>query len=337
MAGQQFATILARTDPFDVAQGLERYIRTLSGEQIREIISAARPRLNEWYRAEFMPLLDDPDDEHLRRAFIHGLKSNLRAIPLFGAAFCEGVIAQIPGDRAVGLGEETRTWPVIRPAAAAIAALALVLGGATVHHLFSAASATARAPVVLMTPEPAVAVATPAPAIPLRSAAPRVRKAVLPSRKPVAVAAATVTPVPAPAPPVAAAPVRPPAPAKAAPVVRPAVRAKKTAPPGVGTTTVVAQRTPVPRINPDDVDTSDMPQAYTDATPLPSEAPPQAHVTAPLAVPTPTPEPNRSWTHRLVHAAVHLVNSTLSTVGVGGKPHAPTPSPSPSPSGPHPK
>ena len=336
MAGQQFATILARTDPFDVAQGLERYIRTLSVEQIHEIVSAARPRLNQWYSAEFLPLLDVPDEEHLKRAFIHSLKSNLRAIPFFGAAFCEGVIAQIPGDRAVGLGEETRTWPVVRPAAVAIAAAALLLGGATVHHLFSAASATAHAPVVLMTPEQAIAVSTAAPAR-SRSLAHPLAKAPVAQRR--TVAAIPVTSAPA-----APAPAAPdPAPVAAATVVsaparsKPTVHATKSLPAGGGVKTIVAQRTPPPQLKPGDVDTSDMPQAYTDATPLPSEAPPSARVVAPQSVPTPTPAPNRSWTHRIVHAAVHLVNSTLSTVGVGGKPHAATPTPSSSPSGPHPK
>lgn len=330
MAGQHFATILARTDPFDVAQGLERYIRTLSVQQIHEIISAARPHLNQWYSAEFLPLLDDPDDEHVKRAFIHSLKSNLRAIPLFGAAFCEGVIAQIPGDRAVGLGEETRTWPAVRPAAVAIAVAALLLGGATVHHLFSAASATAHAPVVLMTPEPAIAVSTPAPATPRRVVAQRIVKAPVPS--PRAVSAAPVQTAPAAAPAAAAVATAVSAPARS----MPAVRATKTLPPGGGVKTIVAQRTPPPQLKPGDVDTSDMPQAYTDATPLPSEAPPSARVVAPQGVPTPTPQPNRSWTHRIVHAAVHLVNSTLSTV-TGSKPHAATPTPSSSPSGPHPQ
>lgn len=318
MAGQHYATILARTDPFDVAQGLERYVRTLSGEQVRAIISDARPHLNRGYRAEFVPLLDEPDDGRLKRAFIGGLKSNLRAIPLFGAAFCEGLIAQIPGDRAVGLGEETRTWPALRPAAVAIAALVLVLGGATIHHLVSAESAAAHAPVVLekpRTPAPFAVVAHPVhkAAVPIRRAAVRVAQA-LPAATPPAAAAVTAAPVPA-------VPSHP----------KSSVTVARRLPPGSGVKTVVAQRTPPPQLKPGDVDTSDMPQAYTDATPLPSEAPPPARVSTPLGVPTPTPGPNRSWTHRLLHAAVRLVNSTLSTVGVSKKP-----TPTPSPSGPRP-
>jgi hypothetical protein len=77
-----------------------------------------------------------------------------------------------------------------------------------------------------------------------------------------------------------------------------------------------------------------MPQAFTDATPLPRDAtapPPQIPV---AHVATPTPGPNRSWTHRLVHLGVHLVNTTLTTIGVAKKP--PKPTPSASPSGPQP-
>lgn len=316
MTGQQFATILARTDPFDVAQGVERHIRSLSGTQVREVIASAQPRLNDWYRAEFVPLLDETDGDRLKNAFAHALKSNLRAIPLFGPEFCQGVIEHVPGDRAVGLGEEGRNWPVFRPAAVGVAAVAVFLGGATIQHLFSEARATVQAPVLLTTPVPALppmAIHTPRAAPP-----PQVHR----SAPPVHVAAAPVAaPVQGVPPPV--------------PQPRPVHRVPHlvhTAPPGRGVKTVVVQETPAPSPTPQSVDVSDMPQSYSDATPLPNnQPPPQAHVVAPLSVATPTPEPNRSWTHRLVHAAVHLVNSTLSTVGVSKKP-----TPTPSPSGPKP-
>jgi hypothetical protein len=337
--GQHFVTILARTDPFDVAQGLERHIRSLSADHIRALISDAQPRMNEWYLAEFTPLLNERDDARVRSGFAHTLKSNLRAIPLFGPAFCEGVIGEIPGDRAVGLGEE-HYYPGVRripPLAFGAAALALLIAGAAGEHAWNNASANAQTPVVLMTPAPvapgspvprrqmAAAIATPV-KTPVKTAAPEPRS----TPQPRAPAAA---PAPAESQPQAVEPPR----ATSAPVRRTPV-GRPTPPPGKGVATVIAVRqTPEPSPEPSAIDVSDMPQAFTDATPLPraaSAAP--AHVAVPLAVATPTPGPNRSWTHRLVHAAVHLVNSTLTTVGISKKAQGPTPTPSPSPSGPKP-
>lgn len=327
MLGQQFSTILGQTDPFDVAQGLERHIRAMQGADIRTLIQAAAPRMNDWYRSEFLPLAAENDDEHLRVTFAHSLKSNLRAIPLFGPNFCAGVIAQIPGDRTVGMGEEGRSWRM-RPVGFAIIALALLVGGAAAEHVLSTARANANTPVVLVTPAPAPLTSPPA-AAPSAAAASQ-RATATPAR-----------PAPTPAPVVAQAPF--PTASAAAPAAAPAPRSvaappprqsARTPAPGSGVKTIVAQeprRTPAPEPTP--VDTSDMPQAYSDATPLPANATPApaAEVNpASLRVPTPTPAPNRSWTHRLVHAAVHLVNSTLTTVGVSKKPSQPTPSASPS-------
>lgn len=315
MTLQQYATILARTDPFDVAQGLERYVRSLRAVQIRDLIGDARSRMTESYRAEFVPLLDIAGDEHLKSAFAHALKSNLRAIPLFGATFCEGVIAQIPSGQVVGLGEERRFWPVLRPAALGVAAIALLLAAATVQHLFSAARATAQAPIVLSTPPPTMA---PPARIAHRPAAPR---PAAPPRVPAPPAAR-----PQPRPVVAQAPVQ------TAPPVRVAPHVARTLPPGRGVKTVVVQETPQPSPTPQEVDVSDMPQPYSDATPLPNnQPPPQARVPTAQGVATPTPEPNRSWTHRLVHAAVHLVNTTLGTVGISKAHVAPSPSSGPQP------
>jgi hypothetical protein len=333
--GQQFANILGRTDPFDVAQGLERHIRMMQGAEIRMLIQAAAPRMNDWYRSEFLPLINEMDEDRLRAAFAHSLKSNLRAIPLFGSNFCEGVIAKIPGDRTVGLGEEGRAFRM-RPVAFAVIALALLIGGAAAEHVFSNARANANTPVVLVTPAPAslatpvpMAAATPVPATPVPVKTQPVRRA---ARR--AVSKPAPQPVAAPPPTAAPAPVVAQAPVAVPPVHRVFTsppRLVRTPPPGSGVKTIVAQeprRTPVPEATP--VDTSDMPQAYSDATPLPANAPPPAaEVNTAVRVPTPTPEPNHSWTHRLVHAAVHLVNSTLSTVGVAKKPSQPTPSASP--------
>jgi hypothetical protein len=322
VTGQQFAAILAQTDPFDVAQGIERYVRLLSGERVRGLIGAAAPRMNESYRAEFSPLAGERDDERLKRAFARTLKSNLRAIPIFGGAFCEGVISQIPGDRAIGLGEEQHFFANVRPAAIAIAALALLLGGATVHQLFNAARATAQAPVVLskFTLPPIVQRAHPS-APPVHRA---VRRAVIAA----ALQVPTATPV--------AAPVIVP---QAPHIVRQPHRVLHYAPSlpvSRGVKTIVAARrepTAPPTTSPDDLNVSDMPQSYSDATPMPDQAPAAARVQAPQSFTTPTPGPNRSWTHRLVHAATHLVNSTLTTVIPGLKGH---PQPTATPTEPQP-
>lgn len=274
MLGRQLRTILARTDPFDVAQGLERHIRSLSGDEVRGLILAARERMGDWYRAEFLPLLDELDDARLKSAFTRSLKSNLRAIPLFGAAFCEGVISEIPGDRTVGLGEEAHRWRPLRPVAFAIIALALVIGGAAAQRVLSSASATAQTPVVLVTPFP-VAASTPVP-----------------------VAASTPVPVAVAARPKPAA-THPPAHATSAP----APRVIRRPPPGRGVKTiVVTPPSPSPAPQPAALDLGDMPQAYSDATPLPKDATaPPAQVPTRVRVPTPAPAPRRgSWLHRTI-------------------------------------
>jgi hypothetical protein len=99
-------------------------------------------------------------------------------------------------------------------------------------------------------------------------------------------------------------------------------------------TIVATPQTPAPTPEPTDVDLSDMPQAFTDATPLPrAETAPPAQVPTRVTVATPTPGPNRSWTHRLVHTGVNLVDGTLKVIGVSKKP---APTPTPSPKGPQP-
>lgn len=324
MLGQPFATILARTDPFDLAQALERYIRSLSGEQIRFTLRAALPVMNQAYRDEFAPLLDDPDDERLKHSFAHALKSNLRAIPLFGPGFCQGVIAHVPGDRTVALGEEGHRLPQLRPFAIAIVALALVIIGAAAEHAWNTARATAQTPAVLMTPLPlaaqdAVPAATAVPR-PVHSAPPAVRHTTAPATPPPA------TPAQVNAAPAIAAP-------QPAPVTPKRIAARRTAPPGRGESTVViARSTPGPSPEPSTVDVSDMPQAYTDATPLPKyETPPAARVPANVHVATPTPGPNRFFLHQTIRGTL----KTLDRLNPFKHHSEPEPTPSPS-TGPRP-
>lgn len=283
MLGQQLSTILARTDPFDLAQGVERHVQALSAPEVRDLIVAAAPRMNDSYRAEFLPLVDEIDGERLKRAFTHSLKTNLRAIPLFGVPFCEDVISHIPGDRAIGLDEESRPVRKWRPAAAVIAAVALLLAGAAAQRVLSTARVNAEGPVLLGTPAP-VALRAPAPvavhappAVRRRSDGHRVRRAV-PQRISTVVAA----PIPVPAPP---------------------SPARRTLAPGAGVkTVVVVPSTPAPTPPPAPIDVSDMPRAYTDATPLPKDAsPPPAQVSTRIRLATPTPAPKHSsWLHRTI-------------------------------------
>jgi hypothetical protein len=324
--GQQFATILARTDPFDLAQALERHIRSLPDDQVRALINAASPRMNEWYRAEFTSLLEERDGERLKAAFAHTLKSNLRAIPFFGAEFCQGVIDNVPSDRAVALGEEEDQSPLprIRPLAVGIVAVAIFIGGAAAQHFISTAQANARGPVVLSTPAPVVAfpaTAAPSTTAPVAASAPVVHHAqhvaLAPQiRKAAPPVAATAPPAPAPseaaptAAPASATNARPAiAPPVAAPAVgvhrAPAVNARhvpRTPPPGAGVKTIVAQQRVTPAPQPTEVDTSDMPRSYSDATPLPNATPPPVLV-APQDVSTPqaTAAPSHgSWFHRTI-------------------------------------
>ena len=342
MLGQPFATILARTDPFDLAQGAERYVRSLSGDQVRVVIRAASAHFNEAYRSEFLPLADDPDEERLKSAFAHALKSNLRAIPLFGPDFCEGVISQVPGDRAVGIGEEGYRFRRIRPAAFGIIALALLIGSAAAEHVWNDARANAQAPIVLETPPPMVlpsavpvAAATPVPKPPQTQTAPPTSA----PAKPAAATSAPATSAPATAAPaapaaVAAAPAAAAAPQVAAPQRHPKPQAvRRTAPPGRGVKTIVlAGATPEPSPAATPVDVTDMPRAYTDATPLPREATAApAQVDTTVDVPSPTPGPNRYWLHSTVQGTLKTLNNFNPFK------HHKAPEPTPSPRGPQPE
>lgn len=352
MLGQQFGTILARTDPFDVAQALERYIRSLPGDRVRDLILNSRERMNDWYRAEFLPLVEEHDDQRLKSAFAQALKSNLRAIPVFGPAFCEGVISQVPSDRAIAVGEEIHPLRPMRPALLAFLALALVVAGAAGEHAITVARTRALTPPGVVTPLPsplqntapiaagAVAVsqtprqvrrqAKPQPPAP----SPR-RQATAPTRVAVQPAPAVAQPAPAVAQPTARAvmPETPQANASAPRTAsRPSSQRPSTPPPGAGVKTIVVQpvrATPSPE--PSDIDVSDMPQAYTDATPLPrAQTAPPVRVAAPVALKTPTPAPNRYWLRSTIHGTLKTIGNFNPFKHHGGS----APSPSPSPSGP---
>ena len=297
--------------------------------------------MNEGYRSEFLPLADEPNDERLRTAFAHSLKSNLRAVPLFGPEFCQGVIANIPGDRTVGLGEEAYPARPLRPVAFAIIAMALLIGGAAAEHVLSNARANANTPVVLLTPEPAAPMVTPAPVVAVRATpptatAPKAAAAPKPaSPKPAAPkrsvsprAAQQPAPAVAAAPPVAAAAAPAPAPAAqhpAPPVVHRAAR--RLPPPGRGVKTIVAREPePTPTPQPTPVDTTDMPQSFSDATPLPADATaPPAEVNTSVRVSTPTPPPNRYWLHQTVNG----VGRTIDRLNPFKHHKAPSPTASP--------
>jgi len=253
--------------------------------------------MSEWYRTEFVSLLNERDGERLKAAFAHSLRSNLRAIPMFGPDFCEGVIARVPSDRAVALGEEGGRALRFRPMAFVVIALAVLIGGAAAQRFISTAQANARGPIVLATPEPVLSVA---------SAAPRVAAvpATTPQPKQTAPPAKQTAPPPTAEPPTAVPAVA----ARLAPALPVARRiahrpARRTPPPGRGVKTIVAQQTVRPTPEPTAMDLSDMPRSYSDATPLPGEAPPPVQMTQPQSVPTPIPTqaPSRgSWFHRTV-------------------------------------
>jgi hypothetical protein len=308
--GQQFATILARTDPFDLAEAVERYVRSLEAAEVRAVILAASPRLSEWYRAEFVSLLGEPDGERLKASFAHSLRSNLRAISFFGPSFCEGVIRHVPSDRTVGIGEEEdRQFPRVRPLAVAIVAAAVFIAGAAAQRVISTAQSNARTPVVLFTPVPAAPVTPPPhiaaaptqtqqhvrplahPPSPAHSA-PRV--ALAPQVQHNAPPGPRVQPAPFPQP--------PPPEHRAASVVRRA--GPRTPPPGSGVKTIIAQQPRVqPTPEPTPIDVTDMPRSYSDATPLPADqTPPPVEVAVPQRVAAPPTEAPRggSWLHRTV-------------------------------------
>lgn len=308
--------VLAQTDPYELAQAVERYVGTLPGDRIIALLLDAQGRLGPQYRDQFLSFLGSGSDDFaaalaqpwsdpvLQHAFTRFLQSNLRAIPIFGTAFGMAVLARTPKDRAVAIGEE-RSNRGTRAMILAGTALALVLAGAAGEHVIAGARSAAQ------TPEPIVAmpqaVSTPAPP----SAAPSNPRAASPKARVVARAAtersvpeATVQPQATPAP----SPVQAPAPAAQAPEPPPAaaVTQKKRLPtnppakPGPVVIVTAPPQTPSPQ--PSDLDVSDMPESYTDATPLPDQTPATAQPAArsvKLVTPTPAPK-HHSWLHRTI-------------------------------------
>jgi hypothetical protein len=295
--GSGIDRLLARTDPFDLSQAVERHVRTLSGERIRALLRAAGPRLGDYYRDEFARLAGSRDfeaalaarrsDNALQSAFVKFLKSNLRTIPIFGSSFGMAVLEHAPLDRAVAIGEE-RSNPFARLAVAGGAALALVVAGAAGEHVIAGARVAAQSPqpviieppATIATPRaPARSAVTPAPA-PVKRVVARVSTSYVPTPAPEAVEPAPPDPAPAPTP-------------------KPTALPRPTPPSGSGAAVVTAApQTPTPE--PSDIDTSDMPESYSDATPLPSQSPAEAQVPQPgIRVPTPKPSPKkRGWLRR---------------------------------------
>ncbi len=315
--------VLARTDPFDLAQALERYVHALSAERIQSLVIDAASRMGAYYRAEFVRLLQEDysgprtaaqelddrrfaqivreshGDEAFQRALARLLKSNLRAIPIFGPAFTAAILQYVPADRAVAIGEESRSGNT-RAALIGGIAVALVLAGAVGEHVISNARAQSSASSAPQSAAiPAETYVTPSPPPPANAhalvvAQPQER----PAAKPVAPSAPQSTSpavsTSAPAPVAAPFSARPFVAFTKPPVAR---SAQRTPPPAAGVATIaVPAATPTPQ--PTSLDVSDMPDAYTDATPLPAETAAPVAVPHKIALKTPTPKPRKSWLKR---------------------------------------
>lgn len=311
MLVQRRDELLARADPFDLAQAVDRYVHTLRGRRIRTLMLDACERIGQYYRAEFVQLLSglsgvgEPEqlaailkrkwsDSELQAAFAGLLKSNLRAIPMFGGSFCDEVLAYVPTDRAVAIGEERNT-ALPRAAIFAGVAAALVIAGAAGERYYANARAQSTTPAAVVepitiatTPAPSkqrvIAVSTPIP-IPSRSTAPT------PSAAPTAAPTQAPTAAPTQAPTAVPTQAATPAPAPTKP--------RPTPPPARGVATVVIPD-PTPSPEPSALDTTDMPDSYTDATPLPQVTAPQAEVPGRVHLVTPTPKPHHGWLHNSI-------------------------------------
>jgi hypothetical protein len=311
-------TVLARTDPFDLAQALERYIGAMSADRIRSVVIDARDRIGEYYRAEFIALLEEyraiapvrrthlnsegfvqvvrhaKGEDALRRAFARLLKSNLRAVPLFGATFTEAVLEHVPHDRTVGFSEE---HPKTRMRAAVFGgvAVALVLLGAAGEHVI----ANVRAQNSIASPLPQI----PAPIVGLATATPHARApAIASARTPSPATPRPATPpptTPAPTTEPSTAPTSAPTPEQTKPP--PAPRPRPTPPHAQGVATIALPE-PTPTPEPSDLDTTDMPDVFTDATPIPSQSPAPVEMPAHVSLKTPTPPPKKkSWLKRALN------------------------------------
>lgn len=300
MAVPRIDRLLALTDPFDLSQAVERYVHTLPPERVRAVVSEAAPRLGTSYRAEFLRLLGRPQDDFalavaesndiaLRNTLARFLKSNLRAIPIFGSPFGLAVLEHAPVERAVGIGEEAPNRGMRTAILAGIAVVLMLLGAAGERLVVSRSAPPSPEPIAVAVPSPQITV----PPQPAHREPPRRRVAAAETVQPVAThppAQTYVTSAPPP-PATTAATTAPPAPPSAQPAH------------GKGVAVVApAQATPVPQQS--DLDTTDMPEAYTDATPIPEPSAASVTVGSSVRVATPKPSPkHHSWLHR---AIMHL-------------------------------
>ncbi len=302
--------VLARTDPFELAQSLERYVREMPADRIRTLVIDARDRMGDYYRSEFVRLLRDEDagprftarelsSQHfakiireeqspqaLQHALARLLKSNLRAIPIFGAAFSQAVLAHVPSDRAVALGEESTNGGARFAIFGGLALALVVAGAAGEHFIMSVRAQTAASPLPVLSAPTSISVATPMPPAVMHHTVAQATTA--PTAPPATAAPATAAPS-TPVPTATAVPPPVVAPAPTPQHTRPP-RSQKTAPPASGVATI-AIPTPTPTVEPTDLDTSDMPDAYTDATPLPPQTAPPAEAPHRVILNTPTPKP----------------------------------------------
>lgn len=319
--------ILACSDPFSLAESIDAYVHTLDAGRLRTLLVDARDRLGPYYRGEIAGILDGGsfaglDSTHyteivtryhsaesLQRTLVAFLKSNLRAIMIFGAPFAAAVVGRLQSRGAVAIGEE-RPRLFARGAIVAVSALALIAGGAAGERYITQARLSSAA-----LPEPNMAAAQPPPiAAPAATSSPRPK----PNRL-AAVPAAQPAPAPnrSPAPPESTTRLAPvPLRAQASPQPSP-----QTPPPTpIPAATIAPTTAPTPTPEPSPLDLTDMPESYSDATPLPEQsvrpaAPPPPHLR--VATPKPSPSPHRSWIQRTLN---HLDPF---------KPSAPKPSPSP--------
>ncbi len=297
----------------------------MSADRVRSVVIDARERMGAYYRAEFVRLLLDdttaprsgaqeldgrefvqivraPHSEGaLKDAFARLLKSNLRAIPVFGPTFTNAVLQHVPADRSIDIGEESHGGSA-RTVAIAIAAVALLLLGAAGERVFSSVRAQNGASPLPQAAMPIAGYATPLP----REQKPTA--ALVKTLPPAAAAARVATPLPAPTgqttPAAAAAPYveRARVLAAPAPSVRRPARSTPTPQPAQGIATIaIPAATPAPTTEPTSYDVSDMPDAYSDATPLPVVTAPPAAVPHKVVLKTPPPKPKKSWLKRTLN------------------------------------
>jgi hypothetical protein len=322
----------------------------MPAKQIADVVVDASERMGTYYRDEYVRLLQEyrgighvdasglsserftqivreaRGDDALRASLAQLLKSNLRAIPLFGPEFAEGILQRVSDAGMVAIGEESRGVGT-RAIVVAGVALALVLAGAAGEHVIAnvrAQSAATPLPVVAMP-----AVAPPSTAAPIHRRRAVVAQAIKPNRVPPQTAAPAVTPQvaapqvrhsqaqqaqaqvqpqPTPPPAIATAPHRP----KAA-----AARAKRWMPKPAEGVATIAVPDPTPTPEPSALDVSDMPDAFSDATPLPppsSAAPAQVPNRVSLTTPQPADHKPRGLINKTLHFTLHLVKSTLNTI-----------------------